>query len=281
MDSTQTTKPAMQISNAQLEQFETLGYTIVPDAIDPLTLQILREECAYFVGYIDGSMKARGRETYGITHRGKRYFISNRYRQSSRMADFLYSKLMADVTTAFLGQDVYLFNEQWVVKGPEQGMKFGWHQDSGYVNTLDPGNTHAPYLTCWCALDDMTQANGTIYVLPHDRVGTHNKVLPHTRESGSNDLIGYTGDDPGDLIEVTAGSIAVFSSTSLHRSTANNTPLQRRAYLAQYSKEPIAHSNGSMWSQAVPFVKAGKRIYDADLDDGSRWVREGVTKSET
>lgn len=262
----------MQISNTQREQFKTLGFTIVPNAIDPATLQILREECAYFVGYIDGSMKARGRETYGITHRGKRYFISNRYRQSRHMAEFLYSKLMADVTTAFLGEDVYLFNEQWVVKGPEQGMKFGWHQDSGYVNTLDPGNTHAPYLTCWCALDDMTEANGTIYVLPHDRVGTRNKVLPHTRQSGSNDLIGYTGDDPGELIEVTAGSIAVFSSTSLHRSTANRTAHQRRAYLAQYSKEPIAHSSGSLWSQAVPFIKAGKRVYDAELDDGSRWV---------
>ena len=59
----------MQIANTQLEQFQTLGYTIVPDAIDLGTLQILREECAYFVGYIDGSMKARGRETYGITHR--------------------------------------------------------------------------------------------------------------------------------------------------------------------------------------------------------------------
>ncbi|MCZ6618653.1 MAG: hypothetical protein O7E57_11020, partial [Gammaproteobacteria bacterium] len=86
------------------------------------------------------------------------------------------------------------------------------------------------------------------------------------------------GDDPGELIEVSAGSIAVFSSTSLHRSTANNTPQQRRAYLAQYSREPIAHSNGSMWSQAVPFMKAGKFIYDAESDDGSHWVNERITQ---
>ena len=75
-----TVASTVSISDAQKSQFEELGYTIVPDALDADSLQTLREECAYFVGYIDGSMKARGRETYGITHRGKRYFISNRYR---------------------------------------------------------------------------------------------------------------------------------------------------------------------------------------------------------
>lgn len=256
----------MLVTETHKEQLNRLGYVVLHDLIDADVLNMLREECAYFVGYVDGSMKARGRETYGITHRGKRYFISNRYRQSRRMADFLYGDLMAQITTAFLGENVYLFNEQWVVKGPEQGMKFSWHQDSGYVNFRDPDNVHEPYLTCWCALDDMSEANGTIYVMPHDRAGTRNTVLPHTREEGSNDLIGYTGDDPGELIEVSAGSIAVFTSTSLHRSTANTTPRQRRAYLAQYSKAPIHHSNGSLWAQAVPFIEGGKRVYDAEAD---------------
>ncbi len=256
------------ISQHDRQQYDRLGYAILPNAIDAGMLQMLREECAYFVGYIDGSMKARGRETYGITHRGKRYFIANRYRQSRRMAEFLYSELMAEVTTAFLGDDVYLFNEQWVVKGPEQGMKFAWHQDSGYVQFIDPGNDHRPYLTCWCALDDMSEQNGSISVLPHDRVGTRQTVLPHIQEPGSNDLIGYEGDDPGELIEVAAGSIVVFSSTSLHRSSANTTHRQRRAYLAQYSAVPIQRSDGSRWAQAVPFVKNREMIYDADADTG-------------
>ncbi len=201
-----TVASTVSISDAQKSQFEELGYTIVPDALDADSLQTLREECAYFVGYIDGSMKARGRETYGITHRGKRYFISNRYRDSRRMADFLFSELMAQITTAFLGKDVYLFNEQWVVKGPEQGMKFAWHQDSGYVKFRDPDNVHNPYLTCWIALDDMSEENGTIFVMPHDRLKTYNRILPHHAEPGTNDLIGYEGDDPGEKIEVSAGT---------------------------------------------------------------------------
>ncbi len=67
-------------------------------------------------------------------------------------------------------------------------------------------------------------------------------------------------------IEVEAGSIVVFSSTSLHRSSANTTKQTRRAYLAQYSDVPIQHSNGSRWAQAVPFLKNGAMVYDAEAD---------------
>lgn len=27
-------------------------------------------------------------------------------------------------------------------------------------------NPHKPYLTCWCTLDDVSEENGTVYVLP-------------------------------------------------------------------------------------------------------------------
>lgn len=59
---------------------------------------------------------------------------------------------MAEVAQAALGPDVYLFHEQWVVKGAEQGMQFAWHQDSGYVKWGDTQTKHQPYLTCWCTL---------------------------------------------------------------------------------------------------------------------------------
>ena len=73
----------------------------------------------------------------------------------------------AEVCRATLGDTAYLFWEQYVVKGAEAGMKFSWHQDSGYVGYPD----HKPYLTCWCALDDMSEENGTVYVMPFSQNG--------------------------------------------------------------------------------------------------------------
>ena len=64
-----------------------------------------------------------------------------------------------------------------VIKGAETGMKFSWHQDSGYVNYPD----HKPYLTCWCALDDMSEANGTVHLLPFSRSGIRSWVHAHRR----------------------------------------------------------------------------------------------------
>ena len=251
------------VSPAASSQFERDGFAVLERVIDAATLAMLREECAVFVARTDRWLEKQGREVFGITHRGKRYFIANRYRDSERMRGFVFGELMQRIATAFLGPTVYLFNEQWVVKGAEQGMKFAWHQDSGYVQFRDPGNVHKPYLTCWCALDDMTRANGAISVMPHSRVGSQGVVFEHRHEPGSNDLVGYEGDDPGVLCEMPAGSVAVFSSTSLHRSGANTTPTMRRAYLAQYSAEPIYSASGKLWGQAVPFVADGELVYDA------------------
>ena len=246
--------------------FERDGFVVLEAVIDTATLAMLREECDEFVARTDRWLAERGTDTYGITHRGRRYFIGNRYRESERLPDLLFGGLMRAVTTALLGPTVYLFNEQWVVKGAEQGMRFAWHQDSGYLRFLDPGNVHGPYLTCWCALDDMTRENGTISVLPHDRVGSRDTVFPHRREEGTNDLVGYEGGATGELVEAPAGSVVVFSSTSLHRSGANTIGRQRRAYLAQYSREPIRGTHGELWAQAVPFVADGELVFDPGAD---------------
>ncbi|MYD99572.1 MAG: phytanoyl-CoA dioxygenase family protein [Gammaproteobacteria bacterium] len=254
------------ITETDRRDFDRHGFVVLESVIDSATLDMLREECAVFVARTDAWLDKQGMDTFGITHRGKRYFIANRYRDSERMRRFVYGEAMRAITTAFLGDTVFLFHEQWVVKGAEQGMKFAWHQDSGYVNFRDPGNTHRPYVTCWTALDDMTRENGTISVMPHDRVGSRETVFPHRAEPGTNDLVGYEGDDPGVLVEAPAGSVAVFSSTSLHRSGANTTRQLRRAYLTQYSREPLRSSNGDLWGQAVPFVADGRFVYDPATD---------------
>ena len=96
---------------------------ILPAVIPPDMLEMLREECSYYLGYYDSMMDAKGVQTQGISHRGKRYFINNRYRLSSRLWQFVFSDLMAEVARATVGSDAQLFHEQWVVKGAEQGMK--------------------------------------------------------------------------------------------------------------------------------------------------------------
>ena len=244
--------PPQVLSDAQKAQFHDEGYCILERVISEAQLEMLREECAHWIEVMDAEMDAKGVQTLGITHKGNRYFISNKWQESQRLPQFIWSELMAGICRDTLGDTAYLFHEQYVVKAAEKGMKFGWHQDSGYV-----GHDHKPYLTCWCTLDDVNEENGTVYILPYQRAGTRDWVR-HTKEEGSNDLIGYNGDDPGIPVVCPAGSIAVFSSTTFHRSGPNTTDKMRRIYLPQYSAEPITNEVGDkLWNHAAPVLENG------------------------
>jgi ectoine hydroxylase-related dioxygenase (phytanoyl-CoA dioxygenase family) len=227
-----------QITRAQIEQFHDKGFFVLESVLPESELEALRDECERLVAERDREMDRLGVDTIDLDHRGSRYFI-HAYGKSPGVARFLRSDLMARIARAALGPTVYLFNEQYVVKAAERGMKFGWHQDSGFIPYA-----HRPYLTCWVALDDVTEENGTVYLLPYSRAGTRD-VVEHVHDEETNDLIGYFGDDPGDPVIVPAGSVVSFSSTLFHRSGPNTTDQMRRVYVAQYSAEPILTDDGS------------------------------------
>jgi ectoine hydroxylase-related dioxygenase (phytanoyl-CoA dioxygenase family) len=225
-------------SSAHARQFREDGFFTLEGVVSADDLEMLRAECSRFVAEREHEMERLGLETIDLDHRGRRYFL-HAYGRSPAVEAFLRSELMVDVARAALGNSVYLFNEQYVVKAAETGMTFSWHQDSGFIEY-----PHRPYLTCWITLDDVTEENGTVYLLPYSRAGTRD-VVPHVRDDASNDLVGYFGNDPGDPVIVPAGSIVCFSTTLFHRSGANTTDRMRRVYVAQYSAVPILNADGS------------------------------------
>jgi ectoine hydroxylase-related dioxygenase (phytanoyl-CoA dioxygenase family) len=241
------------VTAEDVRRFREDGFFILKSVLSAQDLQSLRDECQRFIDEREAEMDRLGVDSLDLDHRGRRYFV-HAYDDSAVVRGFLFSDLMAQIARATLGDTVYLFNEQFVVKAAEQGMRFGWHQDSGFI-----GYPHAPYLSCWITLDDVTEQNGTVYLLPYPRAGTR-EVVPHVREQRTNDLIGYAGDDPGDPILVPAGSIACFASTVLHRSGANTTDQMRRIYLAQYSTEVLLNAERTgLRHLAEPFLVNGSR----------------------
>ena len=190
------------VTAEQKQQFKEEGYFILESAIPEQHIELLRGECQAFIDKANDKMDAEGTDHLGLNHRNSRYFVSNCFRDQPSLREFLFSDLMAEVCQATLGDDVYLFWEQYVVKGAEAGKEFSWHQDSGYVGYPE----HKPYLTCWCALDDMSEANGTVHLLPFSRSGIRTWVQ-HIRDEESGDKIGYFGSDPGIPIIAPAGSL--------------------------------------------------------------------------
>ena len=252
------TPTASALTDDHLRQFEEQGFFVLERVIPAEHLEMMRAEAAHLMAQNDGKADREGRP------RTTKYFFSvwdepegaNPVKDAARahIREFVFSDLMAGVTQALLGDDVFLSFEQFVVKAAEKGGTFAWHQDSAYVST-----SHAPYLTCWCTLDDVSEENGTVYMLPYDCAGTRG-LVPHTKLEDDFDLVGYRGDDPGVPVLCPAGSIAFFSSHVLHRSGPNTTPRQRRIYLPQYSSAPILKADGMPFYIAEPFLRGGRRV---------------------
>jgi ectoine hydroxylase-related dioxygenase (phytanoyl-CoA dioxygenase family) len=174
-----------------------------------------------------------------------------------------------------LGGTVHYTHSEIVVKRGEQDKgstgrtAFGWHQDSGYIPYQ-----HTPYLSCWCALSEMTTTNGTLSVLPIERnpptdenhqVNWYAKPRPlattqfpcyqHRKDGDSPDLVGYFGSDPGVEVLCPAGSIVVFSTLTLHCSSPNRSDTLRSAVNIQYAAVPLMNEDQqSLRHKADPFI---------------------------
>ena len=243
------------ITEEHKRQFEEEGYFILEKVIPEEDLQIIRDSCAHLIDLMHQEMDRLGTDHIHISHRGKRYHIAKKYDQAPRLTEYVFGDLMAEICKATIGDTAYLFYDQYVVKAAEKGIKFSWHQDSGYL-----GFNHRPYVTVWAAVDDMTVENGTVDVLPFSTVGIRS-LVEHIRDPETGDKTGYFGKEPGVTAIVPAGSLAVFSSLTFHRSGANTTDKMRRAYVTQYSPEPIFDpETGQPKHLAVPFLKGGNRV---------------------
>lgn len=234
-------------------RFREDGYVILESVIPDDHLKMLHDVCDRVMAATDARMDVQGTDVDGINHRGRRYFVPAHPDEYPETRDFYFSRLNAEILRATFGPTAYLFLSQFTVKCGETGMSFAWHQDGGYV-----GFEHKPTINLWCALDDMSEENGTLYLLPYSRAGTR-EIQPHVREEESNDAVGYFGDDPGDPLIVPAGTILAFASTVFHRSGANTLPTMRRALTIEFSSEPILNpETGGLSIWAIPFLEDGK-----------------------
>jgi ectoine hydroxylase-related dioxygenase (phytanoyl-CoA dioxygenase family) len=242
---------------AQAESFARDGYAVFERALPADLLELLRAHCDAFVAREDARMDAAGTDTLGISHRGKRYFANECQREVPALRTMLFSPIMAEICRATLGADAYFFFDQYVVKGPDKGLAFSWHQDSGYVVGNGGPADHAPYLTCWCPLDDSTEENGTVRLIPGSHKGG---IRPHDRLSGSNDLAVAPGEE-GVAIEVPAGSVVAFSSLTLHATGGNATDTARRVYLAQYTPEAMLDpGTRQLRRNAIRLLQGGAQV---------------------
>ncbi len=230
------------------QSFMKNGYAVLPNALTDDELETLRSACQVL---LDEPVDDGGGDRHKIGLGAARRFLAHRHEEFPEVSQFILGEKVARIVAKHLGTPGYLFNEQFVVKGSGTGASFAWHQDSAYV-----GYDHKPYLSVWIALDDTTVENGCVYIIPRD-LEANPGIDHHEWVEESRELNGYFGEDEGEAMTCPAGSIVVFSSLTLHRSGSNRTDKLRRAYLCQYSAEPLVHpETGEQKRFAKPMPEA-------------------------
>ena len=241
------------ITDAQVRQYHDQGFFIT----EPMwSAPELREVIAEFhrlhndaIAVAEATGDAKHAEMTRL-----RPFIGQAHTRSEMLARFIRSPIYLEACAKFIGPDADLYFNQVVMKAPEIGRSFAWHQDSGYVLTKP-----MEYVTCWTAIGPASLANGCVWVIP----GSHKwGYLPHQRDPDTGELIPKVKDDSGAIpVEVPAGTVVIFSSLLLHRSGANTSKDYRYAYVPQYHVPGVVRAdNGKLMGDQYPVLRGGKAV---------------------
>ncbi len=194
------------------------------------------------------------------------------HRKSSSMCVDVVTKTVrrdgaiGSIAMALLGvEDVRFFNDQYIVKPParnEESLRsssFQWHYDSQWCDA-ETTSMYTSYLSCWVPLDDVSEENGTLRILPYPEASsaaaTHReKALAYpSRQTLPSPLLDDGCDGAGRLITVSAGSVVFFSDVVLHCSGPNLGDSIRRVWMPQFSAGPILRRDGRPVSLTAKLV---------------------------
>jgi ectoine hydroxylase-related dioxygenase (phytanoyl-CoA dioxygenase family) len=219
--------PFRCIGNEQAEAYDGDGYFVLENAIDPPTIAALLAEIDPVEAQVESLLRSLPDGRMFVARAGEITFAPHLVTRSLQLRTFCAAPLFQDLVHDLIGPTVRLYWEQSVYKKPENPTDFPWHQDNGYT-FIEPQQ----YLTCWIALTDATPENGCPWVAP----GLHRRG---TLRHWMTDLGWRCLDDaPGAVaVPVRAGSIAVFSSLTPHRTGPNRTDAVRKSYIVQFAPD--------------------------------------------
>ena len=241
------------ITDKQVAQFHEQGYFLTEPMWDARTLREVTSEFERLheaeIRRAEGAGDART-----VEYTRLRPFIGQAHTKSDLLKQFIASPIYLEACAKLIGPDAELYYNQVVIKPPEKGKSFGWHQDSGYHKTKP-----LEYITCWTAISRTFIENGCIWVIP----GSHKWGLKeHPRDEAQNELQAQFEDESGAIpVEMKAGQVAIFSSLMLHKSGPNVSNEVRHGYVPQYHHlGVISERTGQPWGDAYPVLRGGKRV---------------------
>ncbi|WP_427896041.1 phytanoyl-CoA dioxygenase family protein [Kribbella sp. GL6] len=233
-----TTTPSHQDidTSVSLDDFRRDGFVVLPDALSPDEVAVLRDETARLCrgerGPVAGIETARPGDTDDDVIR--RYLcIHHPHKVSETMAAALHQRAIVSALTQVIGPDVKAMQSMLFIKAEGKPGQ-AWHQDEFFIPTRDRSLT-----AVWIALDDATTENGCLWVLPGShRAGVIYPDREHDdpRYDCTVESYGFPYQESDAVpVELPAGAALVFNGYLLHKSFPNTVRRGlRRALVNHY-----------------------------------------------
>ena len=205
-----------------VEEFACLGYVVIPNFLKQSLLEALRAECDVLSGDFkrqnDGNLSsscilepmANFNASSSLVRSQRRLYLRERARvafTSATISSFVFgSGHFKDILSAILGPEIYLLNEQYIIKPPGMGIasSFPWHRDADSMRREGTLNFY-PYVSVWCALDAVNERNGGLCMLPVGKTPAEMNNTDHDRKT---------------ILKMNAGDAVIISHDVWHCSTS-------------------------------------------------------------
>lgn len=229
------------------KQFSEDGYFVYPGCLSEGALSVIRassDACSK-----DQDDPGRVNEKDGTTVRG----LHGTHLRNEVMAKLCRHPTLLALAKGVLGHDVYVHQFKLNIKAAFVGDVWEWHQDMTFYHREDEIPDPA-FLTVAVFLDDVTEFNGPLLLIPGSHKDGFKDTIKHTIEaydaqsswlSNTTAKLRYTveRDTLSRLVNTygmaspkgKAGDVIVFHANLFHGSGVNMSPFDRRVVFISYN----------------------------------------------
>ena len=259
------------ISQSQLNDFQKDGYILIKSLFDREEIDLLkktaiedRELDKHSFGRADGEggtvrlslWNHPGNNIYGMIARSHR---------------------IVDKVEKLLDDEVYHYHSKMILKDPEIGGAWAWHQDYGYW--YQNGVLFPDLVSVFIAVDKATKENGCLQVIKGSHhMGRVDHILTGDQAGANQERVDealkrlelvYCEMEPGDTI--------FFHSNLLHRSDQNRSPNPRWSLICCYnaaSNDPYKESHHPRYTKLhkvadEEIINVGMKRFEDGADSSS------------
>ncbi len=220
------------LTQAQIDEYRARGFLAVDDVLTPTEVQELKDVTDEFIDKsraftehtdvfdLEPDHTADAPKLRRLVNPASNHEAYDRTLRHDRILDMV-SQLVGTASVRTNGDKLNM-------KASEAGSPVEWHQDWAFYP-----HTNDDLLAVGVAIDDMTQQNGCLLVIPGSHKG---KVYDHHQDGRFVGAVTEPNfdDSSAEAIEVRAGGISIHHVRTLHGSMPNTSSNPRRLFLLMY-----------------------------------------------